>query len=227
MSWTAANIRGLSGATLALNVGGTGEFTTGNVTALLTNLPTINNNGLKSGSTLGFDTTNASGGTFTLANTIANSTGTGGGALGVIKLGAGTLVLSGANTYTGTTTISAGTLLVNGSLAAGSAVSVASGATFGGSGSVNGTTTVASGGTLAPGTSPGLLTFGGNLTLNSGSFSTFEIHGTTRGTTYDAVDVAGLTTYGGTLTFNFGSSLADGATLNLFGLTGGSAGALN
>lgn len=47
---------------------------------------------------------------------------------GVVKLGAGTLVLSGANTYTGPTAASNGMLRVNGTLAAESAVSVASGA---------------------------------------------------------------------------------------------------
>lgn len=40
----------------------------------------------------------------------------GGGDAGVVKLGAGTLVLSGANTYTGPTIVSNGTLLVSGAL---------------------------------------------------------------------------------------------------------------
>ncbi|MFM8763807.1 MAG: autotransporter-associated beta strand repeat-containing protein, partial [Spartobacteria bacterium] len=53
-SWTTSNITVNSGATLALNVGGAGEFSTGNVTTLLTNLGglggAVNNNGLRSGS---------------------------------------------------------------------------------------------------------------------------------------------------------------------------------
>ena len=115
-SWTKANILVSSGATLAFNVGGTGEFTTGNVTTLLSNLTSsINNNGLMSGATLAFDTTNASGGTFTIADNIANSSGTGGGALGLTKLGGNTLVLSGTNSYTGTTTVVAGVLALSGS----------------------------------------------------------------------------------------------------------------
>ncbi|MEI6239228.1 MAG: autotransporter-associated beta strand repeat-containing protein [Planctomycetia bacterium] len=119
-SWTAANIVTGSGGTLGLNVGGTGEFTTGNVTTLLTNLGglggSITNNGLRAGSAIGFDTTNATG-AVTIADTIRNSTGTGGGAIGVTKLGSGTMTLSGvsataANNYSGATTIDRGTLVL-------------------------------------------------------------------------------------------------------------------
>lgn len=109
-SWTPANITVSSGATVAFNVGGAGEFTTDNVSDILTNLSAVTNNGLRSGSTIGFDTTNASGGSFTVSDTVANSTGTGGGSVGVTKLGTNTLVLTANNTYTGDTTISEGVL---------------------------------------------------------------------------------------------------------------------
>ena len=70
----------------------------------------------------------------TLTNSGNISNGAGGGA-GITKIGSGTLVLSGSNTYTGATTVSAGTLQLGnggtgGSLNTGSAISIASGATF-------------------------------------------------------------------------------------------------
>ena len=96
------------------------------------------------------------------------------------KSGAGTLLLTGANSHTGTTTVDAGTLTLGtgGSLAAGSAVTVNTGGTLGGSGTVNGTLAVA-GGTVAPGTS-GTGTFtAGNTTLAGGTRYTFEINNAT------------------------------------------------
>lgn len=114
-SWTAANLNVLTGGTLALNVGGAGEFTTTNVTTLLTNLASPSDNGLRAGATLGFDTTNATGGTFTVANTLADTTGSSGGSLAIHKLGTNTLVLSGTNSYTGLTTVTAGVLRVTNS----------------------------------------------------------------------------------------------------------------
>ena len=112
LSWTAAKINVQNNTTIAFNVGGTDEFTTGDVTTLLTNLAasSATANGMNSGSRFGFDTTNAAGSSFTIADVLANSTGTSGGARGVTKLGTNTLILTNINTYTGPTTISSGIL---------------------------------------------------------------------------------------------------------------------
>ena len=121
------------------------------------------------------------------------------------KSGAGKLILSGTNTYTGLTTVSAGTLAVNGSVAG--AMSVVSGATLQGSGTIGGNTTVS--GNLNPGNSPGLLTFANSLTLDSTSATTtMEITGIgERGVAYDAVNVTNALTYGGTLILDFSGVL--------------------
>ena len=123
--------------------------------------------------------------------------GVGGGSLSLLKSGAGTWVLSGANTYTGDTSIVAGTLSLtgNGALVSGT-ISLASGAfldvsgvnsgftlgsgqTLTGAGTLHGSMTVASGAKLLPGTSgsfktltTGALTLNGELQLRvGGSFS--------------------------------------------------------
>ncbi len=127
--WTAANLIANSFGTLAFNVGGTGEFTTTDVTTLLTNLGTGTTNGLKNASRIGFDTTNAADGTFEVADNIEHGTN-GVTNIGVTKLGTNTLKLSGANTYTNKTFVNAGTLLVSGTLSGTAGVSVSAGATL-------------------------------------------------------------------------------------------------
>lgn len=138
------------------------------------------------------------GGTYTFASTIE-------GGINVVHRGPGPTSLTGANTYTGGTTIEGGTLLANnttGSAFGTGSVTVKAGATLGGDGSIAGLTTVESGATLAPGNSPGTLTFTNGLTLNDGAVLDFQL-----GTTNDLIRVSG-----GTLT---GSASAGGITLNL------------
>ncbi len=106
-SWTAANIIVDSGATLALAVGGSGQFTAADVQAISA-LGTAGG-GFLSGSTLALDTGSAAGGSFTYGNSLANPNG-GANMLTLKKIGTGTLVLTAANTYTGGTTVVTGTL---------------------------------------------------------------------------------------------------------------------
>lgn len=109
---------------------------------------------------------------------------------GLSKAGSGTLTLSGTNIYTGPTTVSAGQLSVTGSLSNTSLAAIASGAILGGTGTVQSLVTASSGGTIAPGLSPGQLTFNGGLTLSSGSTFSVEIDGATAVTDYDQIVVA-------------------------------------
>lgn len=157
-AWTTANIDVKAGATLAVDVGGTGGFTSANLDTLQ-GLGAANG-GFESGSFLGIDTTN---GDFSYLSNIADPSGN---TLGLTKLGANKLTLGGANTYTGATTVSAGELDVTGSIAAGSSVSVTNGATLGGSGTIHGTTTVTNGAVNGDNlTLTGAVTFNGNNTL--------------------------------------------------------------
>lgn len=152
--------------------------------------------------------------TNTYAGVIADS-----GTTSLIKIGAGNLILTGANTYSGATTISGGKLSVNNSSGSGTGfgtVTVASGGTLGGSGTVSGATTVNSGGTLSPGNSISTLTFSNALTLNSGCTNYFEISKSP--TTNDVAKVLGALTCGGTLivTNISANALAAGDSFKLF-----------
>ncbi len=94
---------------LAINAGGTGEFT--NVTSGAGSIGGFfSGASFAAGTAFGIDTTNAGG-------SLAYS-GDFGGNPGITKLGTGTLTLSGSNSYTGATTVRAGTLAISGTLSA-------------------------------------------------------------------------------------------------------------
>lgn len=133
--------------------------------------------------------TGSTAGTGEIAGAIVNNSGT--NKTSLLKNGTGTWVLSGTNSYTGTTTVSQGTLLVNGSISTSSLTTVQSGATLGGSGTV-GALTVSSGGFINPGNSPDVLDVVGAYT-QAGTYNA-EITANTVGngtTGYDQISVTG------------------------------------
>lgn len=168
---------------------------------------------------------------------------TGAGA-GLTKTGTGTLQLSALNSYSGTTTISAGTLALglNGSFASSPTITIgdagSSGAVldisaksgtfaFTASQTVRGIgalkmdadDTARFAGVLAPGNSPGVFTVDGGTALLSGT-THIEIFGSSRGTTYDAIDLinaAALNYSDGVLLLDFGSTLGALQSYQLFG----------
>lgn len=99
--WTPANITVASGGTLMLNVGGSSDFTMTQAITLFSNLCTVANNGLKAGASIGFDTTSVGAATITNSSNIADSTGPGGGSVGLKHFGTGTFEITGTNTYSG------------------------------------------------------------------------------------------------------------------------------
>ena len=147
------------GTTLVLSAGGSGEFGTPDLTDLLTNAI------FNSNTVLSIDTSNGS----------VESAGSSSQSLKLVKLGANTLTLSGANSYTGGTVIgaanqaNAGTLRLSGvgTLGSGGFVTV-----YGGTLDLNGTTQTmpvltlgggAAGSTAAVTIGAGQLLLGGNI----------------------------------------------------------------
>jgi len=114
----------------------------------------------------------------------------------LVKSGAGQLTLSGTNTYTGTTTVKGGMLIAGSTTAFGTSAIVLDGGGIGaasgivftnaisfgaGGGTLGGNGTIASAITagpqvkIAPGNSPGQLTFTSNLTFAGGGTASFDI----------------------------------------------------
>ena len=179
----------------------------------------------------------ATAGALTVNNSTANSfagvlggTGTDENNFSLTKSGAGTLTLSGVNTFTGGTSVSDGTLELSGtgSINSSSGITV-NGGTFKNNSSVNLTApltftsgtvggtnlagvglTVGTGSILSPGNSPGTMSAGATTFANGGGYL-FEINnaGGTAGTNWDLLNATSLdiTATGGGFTVSLASLL--------------------
>ena len=171
-------------------------------------LNTTNTMAVDSGQTVTLDT----------AENAWSQSGSVSGQGGVIKVGAGTLTFSGANTYLGTTLVSGGTLQLTGSLLGSGNVTIASGGTLSGTGSV-GKTTIQSGASITAGSSGNVGTLSlSSLILNGGgswNWKMLDATGTA-GTGYDTLSIGS-----GTLDLTSPSlSSASRFTINLQTLSG-------
>jgi fibronectin-binding autotransporter adhesin len=209
------SVRGVnfaSGATGPVTIGGNSTLTinTGGITVQ----PGTGAHGILSNVTLGSDQTwgNVSSNPFTVSGPISGAqalTITGSYTIQVpvsatsenttpeTYTGTGSIILSGANTYSGGTTVSSGSLVVSNTGGSGTgtgAVNVASGATLTDNGTISGNLSLG-------GTAYGSGVFGGTVTVNSGG--TFGAPGTIAGVL--SVANNGLVTIsGGTINANGG-----------------------
>jgi autotransporter-associated beta strand protein len=136
-----------------------------------------------------------SAGNFTL-NSVAGGTT----AVNLAKAGGGSLTLTGASGYSGTTTVSAGSLIVAAGASINGAGAVAGGAgtgnraILGGNGSIAGPVAINATGAISPGTRAGNLTLQNGLASAAGSTYLWELAANTTsgpGTNWDRVSLTG------------------------------------
>lgn len=127
------------------------------------------------------------------SGTFSGSIRSGTGGITLIKLGAGTQLINGVNTYTGLTLVNAGTL--------------------GGGGTLAGPLTVNPGGTLSPGASLGVFTVSNAVSLQGTTF--MELNAATQ--TNDVLRSSGNISFGGTLVLtNLAGTLTTNSSFKLF-----------
>jgi autotransporter-associated beta strand protein len=219
--WTPTNLSVSAGATLALRIGGAAEFSAAAVHAVITNLTAgISNNGLRGGSNIGLEVTAPT----LYSNGIGDSTGTGAGALALIKTGVSTLTLDQANSYSGGTQLNNGYLTAAHNSAFGSGpltlgagaerVNLANGIQLSNPVVINGSNAGASNGAIQNvGTAAGeIVTLSGAITVNalpgSGGHFAAKNGGTLNLTGPIQSATAVVSVRDGTVTFSGGGSYA-------------------
>jgi autotransporter-associated beta strand protein len=207
-----ANLGGAAANNTIIFNGGTLQITGTAMTSLGAHTPSFT-----AGKTIRLDINNAAN-VFTLGQVLNQAGG------GLVKTGAGTLILSAVSTFTGGTSVDDGTIVVSGSLT-GSAVTVGGSPTYTSDAILRGAGTVGSlqvgvaSGNPGATVDPGLAADSAGV-LNAGAFSeglnghlALQLGGSTAGTRIAGVDYDQLKTSGSV-------SLAAGADLRLTLLTG-------
>ena len=143
------------------------------------------------------------------------------GAGTVQQLGSGTTILSGSNSYTGTTKVNAGVLLVDNTTGwgVGSGLTVNSNGIVGGSGSIAGAALI--NGLLDPSrgsTNAMTLSFNTNVTLGATATTMVDLLNTG---SYDKIEVGGTLAYGGIFDIALGNTNAPGTYQFFSTLAGG------
>jgi autotransporter-associated beta strand protein/T5SS/PEP-CTERM-associated repeat protein len=153
-------------------------------------------------------------------NTSTTFSGTISGPGGLTKIGAGTLVLTGTNPYSGATAVNGGRLTVNGSIP-NSTLTVDGGATLGGIGTIGNATI--NNGTLSPGNSIGTITVNGNLVMTAAASYLVEISPTSA----DRTNVGGTATLAGTVQAVFAAGSYVTRAYTIVSAAGGRIGTFN